>query len=262
MRIRPQSLAGLALALLLGLPPALAAASPGTGLRLADGAALPGCRSDADCKSDRVCRAGRCTAPGAAALSPVLAPAPAPAPALAPAPAPRRTAASRWEDRWGLRLDAGLNLPLWDKDHPFFFVDLAGQYGLWRGLSFEFAWTFGFLRQDDPDGTTGGTFFSLLKPGLRYRFLESDLTPYAGLGLGLAISHGDLQKGGEDRSQTSVGVVFELRAGVEWFLARRWALDLFVAYDHATGVVTPESDFGETDDVGVLLVGAGLVFLY
>ena len=175
---------------------------------------------------------------------------------LASSPLP----ASASEGSWGGHLAAGANIPSWEAGSAFFFVDLGASYGVAERLDVELSWTFGFLRQEDRHESTGGVFFSLLQPGVRYRFVAGPVTPYAAAHLGLQVAHGDLQIGGEDASETSVGLAFDVRAGVELALDPSWSLDAFVAYARATNVVTPASDFTDTAGVGVVLIGVGVLF--
>ncbi len=162
----------------------------------------------------------------------------------------------------GVHVVAGPSVPLWSEGSTFFFVDTTGELALSPRLALQVDWTFAFLRQREKGtDSDGAAQVHLLQPGLRYRLGDDDLRPYAAVGAGLLFSHGDLQIGGEDRSNDDSGFVLTARGGLEWMVAPAFALEAFAQVGYGTGVVTPADNYVSSDSVTFLLIGAGGAWL-
>ena len=169
--------------------------------------------------------------------------------------------AAPWKGRIGGSLSLGPSFTMSDGGSPFFFVDTGVNYGIWRGLAIDFHFSFCFLRAQESGGLErlGGPLVLGFKPGLRYRFRESALTPYAALHLGMAYTKDDLHVGGKDLSESKVSFALDARLGAEWYFSEHWALDAFVALNHLASGYVPWNGEGS---VAFLFVGLGISFSY
>jgi len=164
--------------------------------------------------------------------------------------------------RISLRLGSGLSAHTLDKsDGPFFFADFAVGYGVFEGLSAELQYTFTFLRTKNKGAITGvASQVHGIMPGVTYRFMRGTFVPHAGVHLGYARTRDATSVGGEDISMNGNGFVMDVRGGLEIFLARSFALDVFASYNLATEVPAVTDDGREKKTANYFFVGAGILF--